>query len=301
MAVCVKEEVFEIMSARESGMRFNILFLFIVIFCISIVGCTNTGNTSPATSVPIETSIPITETPAFTPTAVPTLTPTPLNTLEPAQITETLQPLLENPMNCAVPCFWGIIPGKTQLDEVRSFFNMLGFPSREGKDFYSTGYKPDSGGFSVIFYTFNNFVENIEVTPNISQAKAGSPREWVAYSPETLIRRYGSPSRVEFAFDLLGPGPDIAISMIMYFDASDLNPDLIVLYSGSNMNPLRLCPLTAPFDFVRLWMGYKPPDPPSFATVPLEKATSLTLDQFTQLMIGDPKKACFTLNAIAFH
>ncbi len=280
-------------------MKFNSLFLFIVIFCISIVGCTNTSNTSSATSVPTETLIPITETPAFTPTAVPTLTPTPLNTLEPAQITETLQPLLENPMNCAVPCFWGIIPGKTQLDEVRNFFNRLGFTPFEGKDFYTITYnKSASGDSSVTFYTFNNFVENIVVDPRIAEQKAGSPRAWIAYSPETLIRRYGSPSRVEFAVAWGQNNP--GIDMIMYFDISNFDkPDLIVDYSGSNM-PLRLCPLTASFDFVRVWMGYNPPNPPSFGTVPLEQATSLTMDQFTQLMLGDPKKACFTLNGNAF-
>ena len=77
--------------------------------------------------------------------------------------------------------------------------------------------------------------------------------------------------------------------MIMYFDT----PGLIVHYSGYNMTPESFCPMTAPFDFVRLWMGHNPPDTPSFETISLEDATSLTMDQFTQLMLGDPKKACF--------
>jgi hypothetical protein len=88
----------------------------------------------------------------------------------------------------------------------------------------------------------------------------------------------------------------------MYFD--DL--DLIALYSGYNMIPDRphsplVCPLTAPFDHVRLWMGPNPPDPPTFISVPLEKATSLTNDEFTELMLGDPQQACFYLNGDEFQ
>lgn len=139
----------------------------------------------------------------------------------------------------------------------------------------------------------NNVVENIVVTPDIPKPKEGSPREWIAYSPETLIDRYGSPTRVEFT---VGLGPNIGINMIMYFDSSDV----IVHYSGYNMTPDWFCPLIAPFDFVRLWIGQNPPDTPSFETVPLERATSLSMDQFTQLMVGESDKACFELKEEMF-
>ena len=138
-------------------------------------------------------------------------------------------------------------------------------------------------------------LENIEVTPYIFRhTKEGSPREWIAYSPETLIKRYGKPSRVEFAVD---KQQSITVVMILYFDTSDL----IVAYSGYDMYPWMFCPLTtAPFDSVRLWIGPNPRNTPSFDTVALENATSLTMDQFTQLMLGDPQKACFSVNMNAF-
>ena len=62
-----------------------------------------------------------------TDTPSPTITLTPFDTLAPIQVTETLQPLVKDPMNCAVPCFWGIIPGKTSLEEARTFFRKLDF------------------------------------------------------------------------------------------------------------------------------------------------------------------------------
>jgi hypothetical protein len=234
-----------------------------------------------------------------TATLSPTLNPTPLESMSPEKARETIQPLLKEPMNCEVPCFWGIIPGKTPLNGAKTFFSSLCFTPKEGEDFYSIAYKPDNGvGFSVIFYTSGNIIENIKLTPDIAKPTEGSPREWIAYSPETLIERFGSPSRVEFAID---NGPNYVIVMTMYFEPSQL----IALYSGYNMLPERphspkLCPLTAPFDYVRLWIGQNPTDPPSFETVSLEDATSLSMDQFTLLILGDPQKACFTINGDMF-
>lgn len=281
----------------------------ILIILSAACGAPSTVSTLPVIPVPTQTSISLTETPTaptqtFTPTTIPTLSMTPLNTLKPIYVTETLQPLIKEPMNCAVPCFWGIIPGKTHLDENRIFFSKLGFMPFEGADqnspssgiyFYTILYNSGNGSpYHVTLYVSNNLVENIMLTPDIPKPKEGVPREWIAYSPETLIKRYGKPSRVQFS---VGFTPLLGIDMIMYFDV----PSLIVHYSGYLTNIKSFCPSTAPFDFVRLWMGRNPPNTPSFDTVPLEKATSLTMDQFAQLMAGDPKKACFTVNLNAFQ
>jgi len=190
------------------------------------------------------------------------------------------------------------------MNEVRAFLSPLGFKHREGtdpmnsgRDFYSFGYESSIGhDSSVTLYSSNNFVENIVITPEITSQPGGSLREWIAYSPDTLIKKYGKPSRVEFAFD---PGQfNITIDMIMYFDPIDL----IALYLGYEPpQSSQLCPFTFPFNHVRLWMGAGPPNPPTFPTVPLEKATSLTIDQFSQLMLGDQKNACFTLNWDVFN
>ncbi len=245
------------------------------------------------TPIPTATAIPFTATPS------PTITLMAVDTLEPDVARATIEPLLQKPMNCDVPCFWGIVPEKTSFDEARIFFSQLGFTSFEGMDhntpssgmyFYTISYDSGSGHpSSVTLYISNNSVKDIVVNPDIRTPREGSTREWIAYSPETLIKRYGSPSQVQFAFDWQ---QRITINMIMYFASSDL----IVAYRGVDINLKQFCPLTAPFYFVRLWMGRNPPHSPSFETIPLEKATSLTVDQFSQLMIGDPKKACITFS-----
>ena len=284
-------------------------FFFFCLFGIpvfALAGCTSVGRTMQPTQLS-SAVVPIIPTSSMTPTAIvrlspntplPTTTLAPIDTLEPAHAMETLQPLIKEPMNCSVPCFWGIIPGETHLDEARIFFSRLGFTPFEGPDtnpsgmyFYTIEYDSGNGhDSSLTLFASNNLVENIVVSPDIPKQKEGSPREWIAYSPETLIKRYGAPSRVEFTVDDLYP--IIGMNMIMFFD----KPNLIVSYNGHNMTPKRFCPSTAPFDFVRLWLGHNPPNIPSFETISLEKATSLTITRFTQLMLGDPKKACFAVN-----
>jgi hypothetical protein len=238
---------------------------------------------------------------------LPTTTHPPFTTLDPETVIKTMQPLLEDPFNCSTPCFMGITPGKTTIEQVKAFYGPLGFRQREGKaniytdkQYYSVGYedviKRDS---NVTFLYSNSLIENIEITPDIPKQKEGAPREWTAYSPETLIRKYGQPSRVEFAIDW---GPSLTLSMILFYDKLDL----IALYSGSGMfqghpNSPRLCPLTAPFDYISLFLGPKSGNPPLFTSVPLEKATSLTIDQFTQLLIQNPRDACITLNGDALQ
>lgn len=258
----------------------------------------------PATETDVLTSTeasPVTET--LSPTAIHTLVPT----LVPDSVKETMQPLLQDSMNCKEPCFLGITPGKTSMDKARAFFEPLGFKHSEGtdpnsgRDFYSVSYESNIGRKSfVTFFTSNSLVENIKIMPDIANQEEGSPREWIAYSPESLIKKFGQPSRVDFSLAWPGGGGS-EIIMNMYFDPVNL----IVQYTGQNMLPsnrnlLRLCPLTDPFDYVRLWMGANQPnDPP--AGVPLEQATTLTIDQFTQLMLEDPEQACFNIKGDVFQ
>lgn len=292
-------------------MKLPWLFFFLIpVF--SLTGCAPGKPTiAPTTAITISAPTP---TPALTNTPTPfptvtvihlTVTPTSVDTLEPDVAKATIEPLLQEPMNCAVPCFWGIIPGETHFDEARIFFGKLGFIPFEGIDrnspssgmyFYTiSNISGNSRHSSATLFISGNLVKDIVINPDIPRPKEGGPREWIAYSPETLIKRYGSPSDVRFtvsSYGMAGSPPNIAINMIMYFDRANL----IVHYDGYGMNPERFCPLTAPFDFVRLWIGPNPPNPPSFETIPLEKATSLTMDQFTQLMLGNSKKACFRVN-----
>jgi hypothetical protein len=88
--------------------------------------------------------------------------------------------------------------------------------------------------------------------------------------------------------------------MEMYFEQAKL----IVQYIGANLlnvdlPKLEICPLTNQVEYIQIWMGDDPRYPPS-PGVPLEEATSLTLEEFSELMMGDPNKACFNLREEVF-
>jgi len=278
---------------------------FLLILILAFTGCVPVSPTIQPTQVEL---LPTATNPEVAPTSTstqtvteipsPTTTLTPLATLSPESAKATMEPMLADPIQCAGTCFLGITPGRTSMEETKAFFSPMGFEHLEGIDlndpnsgrnFYSVEYESDQGrSFHVTFWSSNHLVESIQITPIIAEQKEGSPRDWIAYSPETLIQKFGQPSRVEFG---LAFQQNVTINMILYFDEIDL----IALYAGIG-DPDHFCPLTFPFYFVRLLMGPNPPYPPLFPTVPLEESTSLTVDQFTQLMLRDPQTACFTVN-----
>lgn len=192
------------------------------------------------------------------------------------------------------------MPGQTTLGEAQNIFIKFGlqmkFTSARGQTkFYEIDYESvDSLSVLSLLTSRNGIVENLRIYITPEKQQLGVLREWSAYSPETLIKRYGIPSKVNFFFGGAAPNPSYA--MDMYFDSKDL----MVEYYSYNLGPnLQVCPLRNQMSSVRVWMGENPVNPPPDAVL-LEKATSLTMEEFTELMTGDPNAACFNLNIGAF-
>jgi hypothetical protein len=170
----------------------------------------------------------------------------------------------------------------------------------DGKDSSDTRYVFDSGlRIVVILRIKDKIVESIRLNITPEKQEPGIWREWLAYSPETLIERYGPPAYVGIAADW-GPGTATFFSLKMRYDALDL----IVDYYGESIIPTKrgvsqICPLAVQFDSVRIWLGENPAYPPG-PGVPLDEVTSLTVDEFAQLMIGDPDDACFMFDGNAY-
>jgi hypothetical protein len=276
------------------------------VIALGISGCVPA--TSTAVLIPIETPVssptPIPPTPTSTFTPYVSVTPTLPATLEPEQAKESIRTLLQEPVDCEAPCFWGILPSKTTLEEATHTFVHLGLSLRftttlDGKDFYAVIYNLGNGiEVSPVIAIQNDIVKSLDVGINDTSPK-GSPRKWSAYSPETLIKRYGPPSRVDLFLGRVAPTP--IHSMVLYFE----KVDLIVEYGGTNIlninggAKLEICPLTNKVDFLKIWMGDDPQYPPSTG-VPLEEGTALTLEEFSKLMVGDQNKACFNLKEEKF-
>ena len=157
-------------------------------------------------------SLPQTKTPTITEKApTPTLnrqTPTPLlsPTIIPTLLIEEreiyLKGLLKTNANCDLPCWWGIIPGKTTWIESLEFLRLIGGkvssrPGDNGTIIY------DTGGFDfedihnkITFFEKSELVETMDVSSEGFQNPVGFQKAWVQYTPKTLITKYGQPSRV---------------------------------------------------------------------------------------------------------
>ena len=281
-----------------------LMLILTLVACGPAVVATPTVAPSPSSTLaPATVTATSTETPTpQTPTATLTLTPPiPLGSEE---AKATIQALLREPVDCAAPCFWGIMPGQTTLGEAWNIFTLLGIqhlnttyrdPAYKGMRLTTAQY--DFLSMRITLVMRDDIVMNLHVRMTPEEQKAGIAREWLAYSPERLIYRYGQPSKVDLALDR---GPNVAFAMIMYFDEYDL----IVIYGGNQVVPrqagsFEVCPLTAQFDMVWLWMGKDPIYPPG-SHVPLEKATGMTLEEFSKLMTGDSNEACFTVKGEEF-
>jgi hypothetical protein len=262
-------------------------------------------STTTNTSTPSATSIH--PTPTYTPAPTQTATPTPLSTLAPEEAEEFIRNLLQDPRDCLAPCFWGIIPGQTSLEEAINRFAHLGLPlqftnARDNKEFYESIYDFRSGlSISPLLTVQNKIVKNLRIYITPEKSEPGLPRQWLAYSPETLIDRCGLPSQVDFFVDRIRDGnvPQRTwYHMVLYFPAVDL----IIEYSFAEIFPedqFRACPLTDGFQSVTLWLG-KDPEQPPFDGLPVEEATDMTLDEFSRLMARTPENACFELNVELF-
>ncbi|HAL16002.1 MAG TPA: hypothetical protein DCP32_04380 [Anaerolineaceae bacterium] len=257
---------------------------------------------STSTILPSQTPTPLASIEQPVPTLISTFTRTPLTTLEPKEAAEAIRVLLQESVDCAAPCFWGITPGQTTLEEAGDIFSHFGLPMSSttfnGKDYSDTRYEFDNGlSIGVTLTIQKGLVDNIRIIIIPEKQKVGTRREWLAYSPETLIKRYGPPTRVGLAADW-GPGP--FFSMQMYYEPLDL----IVEYAGDSIIPAQrgtsvVCPLAVQFDSVRLWLGENPAYPPG-PDVPLDEVTPLSVDEFSQLMIGDLDDACFMFDGNAY-
>lgn len=110
------------------SIKTSIILLIVVLI---IVSCTPTEMTPMIEISPIVL-------PSQTATAIPSPTAlssqvisTPLPTLSPTQVSEVVRTLYANNGGCELPCFWGIVPGKTTLPEIVTRFSLLGEISDE--------------------------------------------------------------------------------------------------------------------------------------------------------------------------
>jgi len=289
--------------------------LLLIFALTSLFGCSTASPQATERSVtlapiPSSTLLP-SRSPQMTLTASATIfpieSPTLLPTLEPVDAEKAIQELLQQDLQCRLPCFWGIIPGQTSLEETQRIYNRLNMTFeltyQDGDlQYYEARRGFDSVlGIGVMHKVEDGIVQSITVGMSNSKRETSSD-EWFAYSPQNLMRIYGMPSEVEFNVDYPHePGfpPGTAwYTMAMYFEEKNL----IVYYQDAltkSGDLVKVCPTTDGFSGVGIWLGKNPHNPP-LRLVPLEEATTLTKTQFYDLLTQGESNPCFDLISQAF-
>ena len=215
------------------------------------------------------------------------------STPTPVSIDSEIKQLLQD-NNCKPPCFLGIIPEQTTVEELETIFTRYGTPLQKSSFGYSTPRDEQ-----LIPYTTFSIRDNKVHSISISVATTNE-FAWFLYSPKNVMERFGTPSKVEFGMTSVnGSLMQGWYTMKYYYD--DL--DFVIQYLGLEVRLAELitvCPNTDKFNNASLSLGKDPVlrllDTFNF---PLEEVTSFTLESFREYMLGTA--ACFDLKGKAWQ
>jgi hypothetical protein len=138
-------------------------------------------------------------------TVIPSPFFTPLPTLLVDEQESYIKEFLEANMDCQLPCWWGITPGKTSWQETETLLRHLGatikqFQSETGGNLYGVLLR---GLPELVLSFYDNGVPNSKVDKiHVNGNKGGGQDQrefeifWESYSPKEIMSKYGVPSRI---------------------------------------------------------------------------------------------------------
>lgn len=232
------------------------------------------------------------------PLSVPTIaavTWTPLPTLSPDELETVVAELIANPMNCIVPCWWGAIPGVTNLNEIRHTLSPYNFKIDEYADGELTvlrlgiGYVEEQNDFEIrIGYEFSNSLLTAisAYAPPISEflVKYGQPEEvWLSAMNDP--RQW--PPLLWFTIIYLQEGVGVG-----YVVDGDIQNDMLIGCLGDeDTERLRRLRLLEP-DTANDFKDFLGTFDEERRYLPLEEATVLTMEDFMQRIVDPTRPQC---------
>lgn len=296
-------------------MRSSHILIVCVLFLIEniISGCTSATEAAPVNTLVIATqttllikTVSSPPTVSSTPTVKPTLILTPYATLSQIDAEQTVKKMMRENGNCIAPCFWGLIPDNTSLQDAvawmdtlyRSFGRKGVFVGSENSQtlYNATFHIKDKMDIGIVLWEKSDDLLNIDVQVFGLSDKNISSDDWLAFRPESLMKTYGVPKQVNI---YLSQSPvEYSYGLIFYYD------QLIVEYHNGDIVPsesTHICPLreheTESFYFL---LGSELKHTP-IGEKNIEEITQLAVDDFYALLTGDPRKACFDVNFDAYR
>jgi hypothetical protein len=229
-------------------MRLRIVTLIIhSVLLILISGCTNRSpneTTIETLAIPTHSETPLAITPLRTETSMPTMTSD--------ERAIQVKDLLISNSGCDLPCWWGIVPGVTKIKELESFLYGLGakyslYEESGANLYYTGGFDLDREGVfnNIAFQEIDGVVFAIIIDASGLNNSPNFKLVWKSFSPETILQRYGAPTRI-WVSSISSvhegtPGNTMPYSIWLFYD----NLDVLIRYGGLVVyeNTYKMCPV----------------------------------------------------------
>jgi hypothetical protein len=307
-------------------------FSYILVLLVLFTSCTISNRKPTATLTFHPTSKPFTQQstetfPTFTPSAIPTMTrtPKPSSTVTIASIPSLEADLAEKEIlnmiagndGCSSPCFWGIIPGITTINDAKKILLRLSLQldydvNKANPEYYGFRWKSDHFSLWGEVVRQDDLVKYIQVIVDFSDCRRlGRDCDRTVYSPAFFLEKYGPPTKVTFFIGAIHdqeivngatPTPEFPENFAWYDMVINYEPlNIIVAYYSAgfiNYPGLTICPLTDPFESVWIWLG-KDPEYPPYEGASIEEVTPLSIAEFSSLLLDQKSDACFPLDVEA--
>lgn len=281
-----------------------------VIACFLIAACAVSA-TPISKIVPTQSKIEVTQT--FLPqvtliltqtqqppdvTIATTITPRP--TLNPTDADMTIARFMRENGNCAVPCFWGITPGSSSLADSVEFittlsnsFNRDVFIQTKNSEIYYSAEFFQKGNMAIGMALLGRDEKLVNASMRVfglSNQKIKTD-DWFAFRPENILKAYGVPDRINIY--VIESPVAYSYGFVLYYNqlVVDYLEGGIVLSKNTHICPLANHQIQQ-FDFLvgkelkHNLVGEKS----------VEDLTQLSVNDFYNLLTGDPKKACLDIN-----
>jgi hypothetical protein len=301
-----------------TNIKLIIFFLICILFtasCSSVnytstpeIAPTQTNQSQTATLLPVVTAILIkTSTPSPSPS--PTL-------LSRSEADQAITNLMAKNGSCPSPCFWGIRPGVSTLNDALGIItglanatgNSVLTDTKNNKISYNVAFiRRGEISIEIAVYEEKGDLSSIHAWASGLDWKEITNQDWLAFRPENILKAYGTPEHVEFNVPM-GPGSEggFANPASSSYDLRFYYDQFLIEYNYGNSNILlssntHVCPLAdhqiQRFD---VWLGKDLENGPVGEGVDLSELTMMSIAKFYALMTSDPKMACLNLNLNVF-
>lgn len=283
-----------------------VLFLCILSGCVSQISPERPLTVSPIstrTDAAVVTTF-LVSTPTPTPAPKPTPTHIPLLTSMPIH-------WLENTQECQLPCWWGMTPGKTTIQQAREI--MLTYTGQKGdipKDKvnhyteYQYGIRIGDTPFLIALiylYEKDGLLEGIKIYSEDYQDRDLFWKEWHDFRSVNFLITYGEPSNGQVLLFWERPSPtthEVLYRMLFEYNVRGI----MVEYGGltENIDNLyTICPDTNTEPFFQMFLSN--PEKVVFispfeklSSLPFSESSSVTLKDYFRQVISNPEDSCFT-------